>query len=169
MSEPIHSAKSTGHGGYERTDIGVATVVYFLLGLAVTVGITYFIVDGMYRILDQRFNAAQTPVSPLVTNPPVDTRRLPPEYQSDAEGRDYEKYLQKRFPQPQLETDEQSELNRVRLGEEDTLSTYDYVDKSAGTVRIPIERAMELIAQRGLPVRSAAPAEAKPAAKGNSQ
>jgi hypothetical protein len=169
MSNEPHSAHSPGHTGYERTDIGVATVVYFLIGLAVAVGVTYFLVDGFYHFLDQRFNAAQTPVSPLVTNAPADTRRLPPEYKTDADGRDYEKYLEKNFPQPQLETDERTELNKIRLGEEDALSTYDYIDKGAGTVRIPIERAMELIVQRGLPVRSqngATGADSKPAAKG---
>jgi hypothetical protein len=170
MSNQIHPAHSSGRGGYERTDIGVATVVYFLIGLAVVVGLTFFVVDGFYHFLDHRFSAAQTPVSPLVTNAPADTRRLPPEYKTDSAGRDYEKYLEKRFPQPQLETDERTELNKVRLREEDTLSTYDYIDKSAGTIRIPIDRAMELIAQRGLPVRSPAGAtssEAKPAAKGS--
>jgi hypothetical protein len=169
QSQPAHSAS---HGGYERTDIGVALVVYFLIGLAVAIGVTYFIVDGVYHFLDKRFNATQTAVSPLVTNAPADTRRLPPEYTTDSKGRDYEKYLEKNFPQPQLETDEQTELNKIRLREEDTLSTYDYVDKSAGTVRIPIDRAMELIVQRGLPVRSqasAASAESKPAAKGTQQ
>jgi hypothetical protein len=171
MSDHTHNAHSSGHGGYERTDIGVATVVYFLIGLAVAVGLTYFMVDGFYRVLDRRFNATQTPVSPLVTNAPVDTRHLPSEYRTDSEGRDYEKYLEKRFPQPQLETDEQTELNRIRLREEDTLSTYDYVDKSDGTVRIPIDRAMELIVQRGLPVRSqgGAAGDAKPAPKGSNQ
>jgi hypothetical protein len=169
MTNQTHSAHSSGHGGYERTDISVALVVYFLIGLAVAVGITYFIVDGFYHFLDQRFNAKQTSVSPLVTNAPSDTRHLPEEFTTDSKGRDYEKYLEKNFPQPQLETDERTELNKIRLGEEDTLSTYDYIDKSAGTVRIPIDRAMELIVQRGLPVRSqgsATSAESKPMAKG---
>ncbi len=40
------------------------------------------------------------------------------------------------------------------MKEEQTLSSYDYIDQKAGTVRIPIDRAMDLIAQRGLPVRS---------------
>ena len=64
------------------------------------------------------------------------------------------KYLEKNFPSPQLEIDERTELNKDRLREEQTLSTYDWVDQNAGTVRIPIDRAMDLIAERGLPVRS---------------
>jgi hypothetical protein len=46
-------------------------------------------------------------------------------------------------------------LNDVRKREEDTLSTYGWVDQSAGTVHIPIDRAMDLLAQQGLPVRQA--------------
>jgi hypothetical protein len=44
------------------------------------------------------------------------------------------------------------------------LATYDWVDQKAGTVRIPIDRAMELIAQRGLPMRTQAVAEGAAAA-----
>ena len=67
-----------------------------------------------------------------------------------------EKYLKEGFPSPQLEVNERTELNDELLREEQTLSTYDYVDKNAGTVRIPIDRAMELVAQRGLPTRTQA-------------
>ena len=37
----------------------------------------------------------------------------------------------------------------MRLREEETLSTYGYIDKNAGTVRIPIDRAMELLVATG--------------------
>ena len=40
------------------------------------------------------------------------------------------------------------------------LTTYGWVDKNAGTVRIPIDRAKELLLERGLPVRGHAPATA---------
>ena len=53
-----------------------------------------------------------------------------------------------------MEIDERTQLNKVRLYEENTLNTYDYVDKDAGTVRIPIDRAMDLLVQRGLPTRA---------------
>jgi hypothetical protein len=39
------------------------------------------------------------------------------------------------------------------------------VDEKTGTVRIPIERAMELIVQRGIPVRPPSAARESPAAK----
>ena len=153
MSDNIHPVKTNGHTDFERRDITVAGVIYFMVGLAVSAVVIHFIVAGMYKYLENRSEAQQRSISPLVTNPVRDTRTLPPEFKTDSEGTDYQKYLQKNFPEPQLEIDERTELNKVRLYEEDRLSTYDYVDKDAGTVRIPIDRAMDLLVQRGLPTR----------------
>jgi hypothetical protein len=148
MTDPINHANSTGHGDYERRDIRIANVIYFLLGLIVCGIIIHFVVTGLFRYLEHRSEAEQTPMSPLVTNAPVDTRHLPV---------DYRDYLKQNFPSPQLEVDERTQLDSIRLHEEQVLSTYDYIDQKAGTVRIPIERAMDLIAQRGLPVRTQSP------------
>lgn len=164
MSNPTHPSKSNGHADYERKDISVSAVVYFLVGLAVFITVSYFLVDGVYHFLDKHFEAEQAPVSPLVNNAPQDTRRIPPQY-----GNNYREYLKEGFPAPQLETDERTELNDVRLREENTLSTYDYVDKNAGTVRIPIDRAMDLLAQRGLPVRPTASSGASSAEHSTAQ
>jgi hypothetical protein len=157
MSNKTHHAHQSGNGGFERRDIGVSGVVYFLAGLAMFGVITHFVVTGLYRYLENQTEAQQTPVSPLVTNAAKDTRHLPPEYNGD-----YDKYLQKNFPSPQLEIDERNQLDKIRLQESQTLSTYDWINQNAGTVRIPIERAMDLIAQRGLPVRAQAAAGEAP-------
>ncbi len=58
-----------------------------------------------------------------------------------------------KFPQPRLESNERLEINDFRMQEEQTLNSYGWVDQQAGVVRIPIDRAMELLAQRGLPTR----------------
>jgi hypothetical protein len=50
-----------------------------------------------------------------------------------------------------LETNERVEIKDFRLKEEQTLNSYGWVDEKAGVVRIPIDRAMQLLAQRGLP------------------
>jgi hypothetical protein len=154
MSDETKHGNTVGHGDFERSDIGPAGVLYFLLGLAVFCLIMHFLVTGLFSVLERRSQEQQTPVSPLVTNAPEDTRHIPAEYKTDNESTAYEKYLKKNFPAPQLETDERSQLNKVRLDEEQILNTYDYIDQKAGTVRIPIERAMDLIAQRGLPMRA---------------
>lgn len=143
MNNEIHSANSDDNGGYERQDIGAKGILYFLLGLAVAGVLVYFVVDGLYAFLDKRSEAEQAPVNPLVTNAPADTRHISQDYPQSA------------FPNPRLEVDERSQLNDIRIKEEQMLQSYDYVDKSAGIVRIPIDHAMELIAQRGLPVQKA--------------
>lgn len=148
MSNETHPAKHNGHGDFERRDIGVGGVVWFLVGLAAVLVICFFLVQGVYNVLETHFAENQPAASPLSTNVPKDTRKLPAPY-----GSDYQKYLRENFPAPQLETDERTELNDVRLREENVLSTYDYVDRNAGTVRIPIDRAIDLLVQRGLPVR----------------
>jgi hypothetical protein len=143
MSDEIKSVKSAGNGGYERQDIGARGVLYFLIGLAVAGLLTYFVVDGLYSYLDKRSEAQQAPVNPLVTNAPADTRNIGTDYPQGA------------FPNPRLEVDERGQLNDIRIKEEQTLQSYDYIDKNAGIVRIPIDRAMDLITQRGLPVQKA--------------
>lgn len=147
MSNQTHPENQQGNGGYERQDIGVAGILYFLLGLLVFGVFVYLVAAVMYSYLEKRSNAEQAPVNPLVTNAPADTRKLPV---------DYKDYLKQNFPSPQLEIDERGQLDKIRRDEEETLSTYNYIDKSAGTVRIPIDRAMDLIVQRGLPVRAQA-------------
>lgn len=149
MSNDIHPENPNGHGSYERRDIGIPGVLYFLAGLVIAGVFVHFIVTGLFRYLDHRYETEQPPVSPLIKNQPLDTRHLPPQYNGD-----YDRYLKENFPAPHLEVDEQTELNDVRLREEKTLSTYGWVDKNAGTVHIPIDRAMDLLVQRGLPVRN---------------
>jgi hypothetical protein len=148
MSNDAYKSNPNGHGDYERRDIGISGVVYFIVGLIVAGFLAHFIVTGLFGVLNRKYETEQPPVSPLVKNAPADTRRIPPQY-----GNDYQRYLKENFAQPHLETDERTELNEIRLREEDTLSTYGWVDQKAGTVHIPIDRAMDVLAQRGLPVR----------------
>jgi hypothetical protein len=42
-------------------------------------------------------------------------------------------------------------LHNLRESEKARLTSYGWVDRKAGTVRIPIERAMDLVAERGVP------------------
>jgi hypothetical protein len=138
-----------GHGSFEREDLSASGVLYFIAGVGALGLLSLLLVVGLYKLLDTRAGKEQPAVSPLETNVPKDTRNL-------AEG--YKDYLKDNFPAPRLEIDERTELNDDRIAEEEKLSSYGYVDDNHVTVRIPIERAMDLIAQRGLPVRSQAAA-----------
>jgi hypothetical protein len=125
--------------GFEHEDLSPTGVFYFMAGLAVVVVVIYFILLGMYHFLDTYQRAHQPPVSPMVTAP-ADTRTVSHE---DTQA----------FPQPRLEESERSQLRQFTEDQDRKLATYNWVDKDKGLVQIPIDRAMELIVERGLPVR----------------
>lgn len=129
------------HGTYEHQDMTPRNVLIFLLVLGIGTVISLFILKGVFAYLDRREKASQTPVNPLVRNVPEDTRHVTPGYPATA------------FPNPRLETDERGQLDPILMTEEDRLYTYGWIDQKAGTMHIPIERAMDLVVQRGLPVR----------------
>ena len=131
-----------GHGSFERQDLQVSGILYFLLTIVVVTTLCLFGLRGVFAFLDHREKTLQPAVNPLVTNVPEDTRHIAPGYP------------EKVFPSPRLEEDERGQLNGIRLKEEKTLYTYGWVDEKAGMVHIPIERAMDLLVQRGLPVRA---------------
>ncbi len=59
-------------------------------------------------------------------------------------------------PGPRLQVQAPLDLKRVREQEDATLNSYGWIDRQAGIVRIPIQRAIDLLAQRGLPSREQA-------------
>src|ERR1700678_3177580 len=138
------------HGSFEHQDLKAGGILYFLLTLIVGTVICLFGLKGLYAFLDHREKALQPEVTPLVTNVPEDTRHVAPGYPQTA------------FPNPRLEEDERGQLNGIKLAEDNTLYSYGWVDEKAGTVRIPIDRAMDLLAQRGLPVRPQTEANSAP-------
>ena len=129
------------HETYEHQDLSAASILYFLLTLGIVTVLCMFALKGLYSFLDHRERSSQPSVNPLVTNVPEDTRHVRPGYPQTA------------FPSPRLEEDERGQLNGIRTAEDQVLYSYGWVDEKAGTVRIPIERAMDLLARRGLPVR----------------
>jgi hypothetical protein len=56
-------------------------------------------------------------------------------------------------PEPRLQTNPREDLADLRRAEDQVLSSYGWVDKDAGIARIPIDDAMRLTVERGLPVR----------------
>jgi hypothetical protein len=57
------------------------------------------------------------------------------------------------FPEPRLQLSPSSEMHEYTARITRELNNYGWVDRKAGVVRLPIERAMELLVQRGVPVR----------------
>ena len=58
-------------------------------------------------------------------------------------------------PQPRLQVNEPLTWQQQLEAEKAQLEGYGWVNQQAGVVRIPIERAIDLVAERGLPVRAA--------------
>ena len=147
MSEHDHNH---GHAAYETEDFSVPAIIGSLVGLGVIGIAVYFIVLGMYKFLD-RYEAEHVSENPMVAAE-ADTRKMTPEQ------------IEATFPNPRLQRDDVKEMRDQLQAEENTLHRYSWVDEPGGTARIPIERAIELTAERGLPVRqSASPASATPA------
>ena len=53
-------------------------------------------------------------------------------------------------PEPRLQSDPAGDLARLRAEEEAQLDGYAWVDRQHGVVRIPVERAMEIVVRKGL-------------------
>ena len=60
----------------------------------------------------------------------------------------------KERPLPRLQTQPFKDIYLLRKGETEKLESYAWVDKPAGVTRIPIERAMEIVLEKGLPART---------------
>ena len=56
--------------------------------------------------------------------------------------------------QPRLEVTPAKELKDFRAAEDQKLNSYGWVDQPKGVVRIPIDRAIDMLAQKGLPSRA---------------
>src|SRR5258708_31133126 len=151
-NENTKHENAAGHGSYERQDLRVPGILYFLLAIVVATVICLFGLKGLYAFLEHHEKASQPAVNPLVAHVPEDTRRVAPGYPQGT------------FPSPKLEEDERGQLNDIRMNEEKVLYSYGWEDEKAGTVHIPIERAMDLLVERGLPVRSQGAASAAAAA-----
>jgi hypothetical protein len=137
--------------GYEHEDLSPQGVFYFMGGVAVLGVVIYFILIGMYRFLDNYDRTHQPAVNPMAASTGVDPQTM-----------NYKQILeqaQQTFPKPVLEHSEQTQYMEELKKENEVLGSYDWVDQKNGVVRIPIDRAMDLLAQRGLPVVSQADSE----------
>lgn len=148
MTEHNHNH---GHAAYETEDFSVSAIIGSLVALGVIGIAVYFIVLGMYKFLD-RYEAEHVSENPLVAAEP-DTRKA-----SDQK-------IDATFPAPRLQRNDVKEMRDQLEAEENLLHRYSWVDEPGGTARIPIERAIELTAERGLPVRQSAPPANAPPAK----
>ena len=161
---PTHSEDPMGsHGskpedidaslGYEPSDVRVTGIVVFLTALMIFVAVCGILTYGIGKLINAELNREDGPNTKWTTA--VDIRELgnlpnSPDMQHKVAE------LTKTFPTPRLQTDDgNQDVADLHQREDLLLEHYSWANQSQGKVRIPIERAMELIAQRGLPVAPA--------------
>jgi hypothetical protein len=167
--EDRQSNKVDASLGYEGTDVKVSGIVVFLTALGIFVVVTAVLCVGIGKVINGQLEKHDGPATKW--NHPVDVKGLG----NLATSPDLQKQfgqLTQRFPSPRLQTDDgYQEITDMHAKEDLLLENYSYVGPEAGAaqgksaVRIPIERAMELIAQRGLPVDAATESTDKPLAE----
>ena len=144
MSDEIVKHGHAGHNAeFEHEDLGSRGVFIFLIALAVSVVVIYFMIVGMYRFLDHYERSQMATASPLVTSKGTISRIVTQE--------DMEKDF-KGNGAPMLETNERLQMRDFLMEQENQLNSYGWVDEKAGVAHIPIDRAMAMMVERGVPV-----------------
>jgi hypothetical protein len=141
--------------GYEQTDVKVTGIVVFLVSLLIFVGVcggvTYFI----GAIINGHLDREDGPNTKWTKDSDKEIRKLG-NLPANPELQDKIAAMTQNFPTPRVQTDDGNQDVADLHGREDLLlDNYTWIDQSKGTVRIPVERAMEIIAQKGLPVAPA--------------
>ncbi len=113
------------HAGHELRDMRPGQVIMWLGLLVVAVTGLVIVITIFERLMIGHLGNIQS----VVSNPP---NVQPP-------------------PAPQLETANGQVLDALHAQEDQLLNNYTWINKSAGTLRIPIDRAIQLTVQRGLP------------------
>jgi hypothetical protein len=127
MGETPRDAEHAGRGHEER-DVQLRPLLISGMSLALLTGLSLL---AMWLLFD--YFAARRARLEVAPSPVFEARQLPPE--------------------PRLQVSPQHDLHQMRAAETALLHSYGWVDRQAGIVRIPIERAIELLAERGLPAR----------------
>ncbi len=139
--------------GYERSDVRASGIIVFLTAMAIFVAVIGILAYGLGKVLDMRMAKDDGPRSKWAD--PVDVRKLG-NLPSSPDLQNKMAELTQRFPTPRLQTDDGlQDVADLHRREDLLLQNYTWVDRTLGKVRIPIERAMELVAEKGLPVAPA--------------
>ncbi len=116
--------KKNGHGGgYEKQDVGFRFAITFVMALIAAVIVVLFITVWFYRLV--------TPAPPQQAQVNPAQRPLP--------------------PAPVLQANPAVDMQKYRENENRKASTYGWVDRNRGIVHVPVQRAMEMVAEQGLP------------------
>ncbi len=128
--QSLETSESAGH---EVRDLSIRAILLFGVGLIIMSGLALLISTGVQIVFSGK--------GPEMSLPPVNIANVPATPALP--------------PEPRLEAKPGQALQEVVPPEEQKLNSYGWIDQKAGVVHIPIQQAMDLIIQRGLPARPA--------------
>ena len=113
--------------GHEERDIDISTVSKLGLGIVFVVVVSVFLMWFLFSRFAAREREASAPPAPMTQANPL-----------------------KEPPEPRLQRTPVADLKAIRKDEDALLKSYGWVDPDKGVVRIPVDRAMELVLKEGL-------------------
>ncbi len=123
----------TVDAGHEMTDVNVKGI--FIFGFSMLISVTIFLVS--IAVLFKGFG---------FLNGKLDARRPTQE-----QGAASQVKISPDYQGPLLQIKPEEDLSGMRVHNATDLQTYTWLDRQAGVVRLPVDRAMDLLAERGLP------------------
>ena len=115
---------------HEESDVNIRAIFGFGGGLMAVAVVVLLVIYVLFGFFDGRERAT-----------------VPAEYPLAAQA-------DKVPPEPRLQEHPREDLSELRAREDEILTSYGWVDRNAGVVRIPIDAAMKLTLERGLPARA---------------
>lgn len=143
------------HPGYETTDVNVSGVVVFLSGLMGFLVVFFVFCFFMGKVINSALEAQDGPkdkwhtFSAFAGAAANGGRRQNLESNAEMQQKELGQ-MTNNFPTPRLDIDDGNQATADLHAREDLL--LNHYSSYNGTTRIPIDRAMELIAEKGLPV-----------------
>lgn len=127
MSETMKPHMENRDVSYEKRDVNPRAILWVGVAIIISAVVIHFAVWGVFDFFSAREAHKGKPPATL-----VNAKRQPP-------------------PRPRLQTDAPADLQEMRAREDAVLESYGWVDRQNGIVHIPVQRAMELLVERGLP------------------
>lgn len=128
------STQPSGEVAHEKRDASVRSIAVAVCGFLVIGLMLHFALAGLQWAFKRETQREDRKIAGFVAEPTIAAERP-------------------HFPEPRLQVQPRADLQCFHAREEAELNSYGWINQTAGVVRIPISRAMDLLVQRGLPVR----------------
>ena len=152
--------------GFEQSDVKITGILVFLVSLGIFVAVTGLVCYGIGKVLNAHMNKEDGPNSKWTKT--VDVRQLG-NLPSNPALQNKISELTQDFPTPRVQLDDGNQDIAVLHAREDLLlDNYTWADQSKGKVRIPIERAMELIVESNA-LKTTTPTQSAPLLTGDTK